>query len=216
MEHHVWKLAIIAKVHGGNLLKGIKKVVNLYNARGFHVNGLFMDGEFEKIRNLMKNNGALQPSLLNTTLADEHVLEIERRIRVIKEQVCAEKASLPYVYYPTVMVVDLISFVVTWMNAFPIVSGIHSMLLHTIMIGTNLTYDKHCRCLFDAYVQTQEGGTNDNDRPQTVDMICLGPTGNSQGTYRFMNLATGRCIYRRKWTEIPVPDWVIQWVNDLG
>ena len=50
----------------------------------------------------------------------------------------------------------------------------------------------------------------------TVDAICLGPTGNSQGTYKFMNIATGLRIYRRKWTEVPAPDWVIKRVNDMG
>ena len=31
-----------------------------------------------------------------------------------------------------------------------------------------------------------------------------------------MNLATGMRIKRRKWTELPVSDWVIKRVNDLG
>ena len=114
------------------------------------------------------------------------------------------------------MVVDLISFIIMWLNAFPLSSGIQAMSPRTIVVGTNLSYTEHCRCPFGAYVQKHEDGTNKTDRPQTLDAICLGPTGNAQGTYKFLNLATGKRIYRRKWTEIPASDWVIQRVNDLG
>ena len=85
-----------------------------------------------------------------------------------------------------------------------------------LIIGTNLSYSEHCRCPFGAYVQTHEEGYNKTDTERSLDAICLGPTGNSQGTYNFMNLATGMKIKRRKWTELPVSDWVIKRVNDLG
>ena len=71
---------------GVNLLKAIKKVVNLHRSRGFNVECIYVDREFEKLRNLMKNDDDLKPSLLNTTSAVEHVSAIERRIRVIKER----------------------------------------------------------------------------------------------------------------------------------
>jgi len=46
---------------------------------GFKVRTLLMDGEFEKVRNLM-------PCIeCNTTAANEHVSEAERTIRTIKE-----------------------------------------------------------------------------------------------------------------------------------
>ena len=51
---------------------------------------------------------------------------------------------------------------------------------------------------------------------RTLGAICLGPTGNSQGSYKFMNLRTGRRITRRKWTNLPMPQEVIDRVNELG
>ena len=82
---------------------------------------------------------------------------------MIKERVRAEKASLPYTYYPIVMVVDMINFVVTWLNVFLLANGIWNMSPQLIVVGTNLSYNKHCQCLFGAYVQTHEEGTNDMD-----------------------------------------------------
>ena len=85
-----------------------------------------------------------------------------------------------------------------------------------LIVGTNLSYQQHCRCLFGSYVQTHKETDNNTDKVRTLDAICLGPTGNSQGTYKFLNLSTGKQIHRRKWTELPVPDWVIKRVNELG
>jgi hypothetical protein len=46
--------------------------------------------------------------------------------------------------------------------------------------------------------------------------ICLGPTGNTQGTYSFLNLSTGLVIKCSWFVELPAPDSVIQRVNDLA
>ena len=46
--------------------------------------------------------------------------------------------------------------------------------------------------------------------------IILGPTGDEQGTYKVMNLATGKKIKRRCWTKMPMPDSAIARVEALG
>ena len=40
--------------------------------------------------------------------------------------------------------------------------------------------------------------------------ICLGPTGNLQGSYAFLLLRTGRKITRNQYTELPTPPHVTQ------
>jgi hypothetical protein len=37
----------------------------------------------------------------------------------------------------------------------------------------------------------------------------LGPTGNIQGSHKFMLLDTGKKIVRRNWTELPLTDTVV-------
>ena len=49
---------------------------------------------------------------------------------------------------------------------------------------------------------------------RTVGALALGPVGNVQGGYRFLNLATWKPITRRNWTVLPVlPQHVIDLVN---
>jgi len=43
----------------------------------------------------------------------------------------------------------------------------------------------------------------------------MGPTGNLQGSYKFLSLATGKKVTRRKFTEMPVTDAVIKQMEEL-
>jgi hypothetical protein len=51
---------------------------------------------------------------------------------------------------------------------------------------------------------------------RTLGVICLGPTGNFQGSYKSLNIRTGQRITCRKWTDLPMPQEVIDRVNELG
>jgi hypothetical protein len=53
-------------------------------------------------------------------------------------------------------------------------------------------------------------------QPRTTGAINLGPTGNIQGTHRLLSLKTGETIIRRKWTELPVPDDVIDRLKEIS
>ena len=46
--------------------------------------------------------------------------------------------------------------------------------------------------------------------------ICLGPTGNLQGTYSFLNLLMGLVLKHRRFVKLPAPDSVIKRVNELA
>ena len=122
----------------------------------------------------------MKEAMINTTSANEHVPEIERRIKVIKERTRAEKASLPYTYLPIVMVAELINHVITWLNVFSAKTGVGVLSPRLIVMVNQLAYSEHCRCTYGTYVQTHEEGSNDTDEERTVDAMCLGPTGNNQ------------------------------------
>jgi hypothetical protein len=163
------------------LVKSLNKVFNIYNSRGFKVVTALMDREFEPIRS------QIHGTILNTTAASEHVPEIERQIRAIKERARAIVSALPFKNLLSRMIIELIHFVVLWLNAFPSSSGVSNTYSpRTIMTGTTLDYNKHCRLPFVAYVETHE----DNDTTNTMvernrGAICLGPTANFQGSYNF-------------------------------
>eukprot|EP00981_Chlorochromonas_danica_P014098 scaffold7343_cov234-Ochromonas_danica.AAC.1 len=49
---------------------------------------------------------------------------------------------------------------------------------------------------------------------RTMGAISLGPTGNGQGSYRFLNLSTWRLVTRRSWTALPIPREVVEMINN--
>jgi hypothetical protein len=109
---------------------------------------------------------------------------------VIKERARDIVSTLPFKNLPGRMIIELIHFVVLWLNAFPPSSGVSNTYSpRTIMTGTTLEYNKHYRLPFGTYVETHE----ENDPTNTIvertrGSICLGPTANFQGSYKFSAL----------------------------
>jgi hypothetical protein len=44
----------------------------------------------------------------------------------------------------------------------------------------------------------------------------MGPTGNLQGSYKFLSLSTGKKVTQRKCTEMPITDSVIKKVEEMA
>jgi hypothetical protein len=96
----------------------IQRVAQVYLRAGFRPQTIIMDMEYEKVRDKL-------PSLVvNTTAAREHVAEIERKIRLVKECARAIVTTLPYIRLPKIILVELLHFVVMWLNSFPVKNGI--------------------------------------------------------------------------------------------
>ena len=93
---------------------------------------------------------------------------------------------------------------------FPDKGGIPNVSPRILTKGIKLDYIKHCRLPFGSYVQVHdEPSPTNSPTARTVDAITLGPTGNLQGGYKFLNLWTGKKITRRNWTHLPMPSEVI-------
>jgi hypothetical protein len=196
------------------LVLAAQHVQAVYAARDFRIKIMVMDGEFVP----MKHDLATAGIVLNTTSANEHVPKIERQIRVIKERVRATRHTLPFKVIPLLMLIDLIYSSTLWINAFPPKGDVSSSLSpRNIMTGIPFDYNKHCQLQFGSYVQVhEEPSPSSSMAARTVGAICLGPTGNIQGSYKFLNLRTGKRLTRRRWTSLPMPQEVIDRVNELG
>jgi hypothetical protein len=67
------------------------------------------------------------------------------------------------------------------------------------------------------YCQVHEEYTPRNSQVvRTKGAISLGPSGNLQGGFKFMALNSTKKIVRRSWDVIPMPNVVINHVNELG
>jgi hypothetical protein len=137
---------------------------------------------------------------------------------VIKERARVIRSTLPFRKMPNRMIVELINFVVLWLNVFsPSIGVSKTYNPRTVMKGTTLDYNKHCKLPFGAYTETHEINTPTNTmKERTRAAICLGPTANFQGNYKFLCLKTGRRITRKQFRELPMPTAVIEAVEALA
>ena len=75
----------------------------------------------------------------------------------------------------------------------------------------------HCKVPFGAYCEVHvDPDITNTMEPRTKWGICLGPTGNMQGSYKFLSLSTGKKVTKRKFTEMPMTDSVIKIIDSLG
>ena len=114
------------------------------------------------------------------------------------------------------MRIGLIYYVVFWLNNIA-KSGQDFSPQELVFGERKLDYNIICRIPFDAYVQVHDDlNVTNTMESRTTGAINLGPTGNIQGTHKFLSLKTGDLIVRRKWTELPVPSEVIDKLDDQG
>ncbi len=123
--------------------------------------------------------------------------------------------TLPYKQMPAQMVVELIYFCAMWLNAFPNKNGVsEDYSPQELLVRQKVDCRKHRRVPFGAYCKDR--GQTNTMASQTRGEISLGPTGNMQGTYKFMCLDNGKVIKRRQFKELPMPGSVIRRVEEMG
>lgn len=194
------------------LLTSLRRIKTTYSRRGFIVNQVAGDNEFNALEVGLSEMGII----LNTVARDEHVPEVERHIRTLKERCRATYNALPFRRLPSRMIIELVYCMTFWIHAFPAVDGVSATISpRELVTGIAIDASKHCRLPFGSYVQTHEQHDNSMSS-RTIGAITLRPTGNRQGGYYFFSLQTGRRIIRNKWTEIPMPADVIQRVHAMA
>jgi hypothetical protein len=182
------------------LLSAMTQVINIYKMRGFKVTNCLLDGQFECLSNQLAGLGVR----VNITSRNEHVPEIERHIRTLKERARAVLTTLPFKKIPSRMLAELIYSCTFWLNSFSHPNGISKTLSpRAIITGSHLDYKKHCQLEIGEYVHTHEEH-GDGMTPRTIGVIALRPTENAQGYMFFYNIETGKRINRYKWTPLPM------------
>ncbi len=116
------------------------------------------------------------------------------------------------------MLVHLLHFITMWLNNFPISNGVSADFSpREIILRHRLSYKYHCRAPFGAYCETHEDKKPTNSmRSHALPTICLGPTGNFQGSYHFLSLLTGLVIKHHAFFKLPAPQSVIDPVTTLA
>ena len=194
------------------IIRGETAIRQVYRRSGFNITVALMDGEFGHLRGELADLGIA----LNETSRDEHVGDIERYIRTVKERMRAMYNTLPFNKIPARLVVEMAKASVFWLNGVPPKDYFGGNLSpRTMVTGQKLDYKRHCRYQFGEYVQTHEQHDNSMD-PRTVGALALRPTGNAQGSFYFMSISTGRVLNRLRATPLPMPDEVVDRIHRLA
>ena len=137
---------------------------------------------------------------------------------MVKERVRSTISILPYKLLPKFVIIELMHFCIMWMNSFPVKSGISEKWSPREIVSRHkLDAKMHCKVPFGAYCEVHvDPDITNTMEPRTEWGICLGPTGNMQGSYKFLSLSTGKKVTRRKFTEMPMTDSVIKMIDSLG
>ena len=96
------------------LVSACRNICNVYTRRGFEVKTTLMDRQFAPVKEKFSSSNVE----INLTSAKEHVPEIERFIRVMKERCRAMRSRFPYKRIPRRLVVAIVRHVSRWLNVF--------------------------------------------------------------------------------------------------
>ena len=132
------------KLTTNQLAESTNIVRTLYSARGFKLTNANLDGKFIPMRRHLQEMGITG----NFATRSEHVPEIERQIRVLKERARACRHTLPFKYLPRLIVIEMMNNCALWLNVSPPKSGISTISPRTLITGVRFDYTKHCKLPF--------------------------------------------------------------------
>ena len=194
-----------------NIINELRKIIKTYNDRGFTIENIHGDNEFN-VKDIIES---VKPCTTIIYPPNEHVKEIERSIRTMKERSRCVCHSLPYKRYTKLMTLELISDVNKWLNMFPTDDAIcKTMSPAMILEGTHKPDMSKQRVPFGTYAIVYTS-TSNNMKSRSVEAIALTDAGPKGGCY-FMNIETGKKIHGHKWTVVPISDRVIEMIHEIG
>jgi hypothetical protein len=180
----------IADRKQGTLWRELKAAIHTYTIRGLKVCDVHCDLEFECLR------PKLLPIVMDVVSPDSHVGEIERSNRTVQERLRACVHGLPFKRIPRLMVKHMVKDAIRCLNQFPWKYGVsYTLSPAAIVTGAGPPDYAALRLEFGSYVQVFEDPQPTNTpRARSLGAIALSPTGNAQGDYHFLSLATGAVI----------------------
>jgi hypothetical protein len=144
-----------------------------------------------------------------------HAPVVERKIREIKECMRGIFNTLPF-KLPHSLIKWLAFFAVNRINLFPHRGAYLEMAPREVFLGRKTNFKVDARIAFGAYAEAIDPYSDNTMRPRTTPCIALCPTGNTTGSVQFLSLVTGSVITRDQFTELPMPDSVINHLNVLA
>ena len=194
-----------------SIQSSIQKVINIYEKRGFNIEYICADKQFESVREYIR------PIHLKISAVGEHVPEVDHSIQTVKGDIQTLYHLMPCNRFPPLIIKEMVEYQVTMRNKLPSLNGIsQTMSPLTILTGLpNTTYDSF-KLEFGQYVQVHNHPNKTNNmKAQTTPAVALKPSSSENGWY-FMSLETGKRILRYKWTILPISTNIIEQMHELA
>jgi hypothetical protein len=125
-----------------SIFKAFEEIYRFCPQRGFKIPTARADGEFAPLQAMTQ----AMPGgpRVNLASANEHVPEIERRIRVVNKRSRSARHSLPFNKIPKLLVIYIVFYAVKLLNHFPAKGGVSDIISpKTIVSGEALHHKKH-------------------------------------------------------------------------
>ena len=155
------------------LLDYFKGVLMMYHRRGLRVNMVQGDLEFKLLESLMQELPIVPK--LDIEAKEEHVGNIKRNTRYLKEKCRQLRHTLPFLQIPGVIIVLIVQVCTMTLNMFPRWGGSSQYSPSMIVTNQGVSMDQ-LKIRFGLYGQVWEPSTQTNSmKPQRRGVIALGP-----------------------------------------
>jgi hypothetical protein len=196
-----------------NVHESIRQMIAESKKRNFDITIIQSDGE--KSVSTMKDELHNMGIDLDISGPGQHIAQVERKIRVVKERVRVYSSTLPYIMCK-ILLVWCVYFCVSRLNLQPYSQSLHGASPREQFIGRKISNSLDLRVGFGEYVQATVPITDSSMSPRTDGCITLFPVGNLQGSVRMLSLTSMRIITRDHFQILPMPAYVIEHLNQAA
>ena len=185
-----------------------------YQAAGYKIRTLLTDNEGGVAANraMIEQRGIA----VNPTSAGKHVPVVENCIKTVKSRVRTHIHALPF-RLCRVLLTWLVLYCVSRINMEPSNVNVDGLCPREKFTRRGINFKRDLRAAFGDYVQVQVPLEETNGmEARTEGAIAVFPTGNLQGSVKFYLLRTNRIVTRDQWVPLPMPQLVIDHLNNLA
>ena len=199
-----------------NIQPHLERQLSHYSAAGFSIGTLLTDNE----GGVAGCVSAIQAKgiKVNPSSAGKHVPVIENDIKTLKSRVRTHIHALPF-NLCSLLLVWLVLYCVSTLNMEPSSTNLDDFSPREVFLHRGVNYKRDIRVGFGDYVQVQVP-LDDHEKnkmiARTEGAIALWPTGNLQGSVKFLLLGSMRVVTRDQWVPLPMPPPVIELLNKLA
>lgn len=198
-------LTLVAMLGMGKLVKtasnlkgALGSIIGNIRAHGFSISTVLSDEE----GGLLCLANQIPSIKFITSGAGGHDPVAESKIGQVKRTAACIKASLPY-RLSRVMLRWLVRHAVFVTNLVPGAGGMPGLSPREAFTGRKPDANTDLKIAFGSYAQVSYPEKQRNLEERSFGAICLGAVGNEQGSYKFLNLATGGIVTANHFRPLP-------------